>query len=92
MHEIDEARNKFIDEYAMPTTIKGMPYFLGAALFFISHAGKFSDKSPNLYKMTQKNFNWDRSTWALDYEVEFKRMKTALSNSVATHFPDYELD
>ena len=42
--------------------------------------------------MTQKSFSWDRSTWVLDYEKEFKRMKTALSNSVGNHFPDYELD
>ena len=28
----------------------------------------------------------------VDYDKEFKKMKTALSNSVASHFPDYELD
>ena len=91
-HEMDEDRKKVIDEYAMPTTMKGMQSFLGAALFFKSHVGNFSDKSANLYKMTQKSFNWDRSTWGMDYEEEFRNMKMALSNSVANHFPDYELD
>ena len=91
-HEMDEDRKKVIDDYVMPTTTKGMQSFLGAALFFKSHVGNFSDKSANLYKMTQKNFNWDRSTWLVDYEEEFKKMKEALSNSVANHFPDYELD
>ena len=62
-----------------------MQSFLGAALFF-------SDKSANLYKMTQKRFNWHQSTWGLDNKEEFKKINTALSNSVANCFPDYELD
>ena len=69
-----------------------MQSFLGAALLFKSPVGEFSDNSVNLYKMTQKNFIWDRSTWGIDYEEEFKNMKSALSNSVANHFPNYELD
>ena len=85
-HEMDEARKKVIDEYAMPTTMKSMQYFLGAALFFKSHVGNFSDKSADLYKMTQKSINWDRSTWSMDYEEELKNMKTALSNSVLITF------
>ena len=72
--------------------MKGMQSFLGAALVFKSHVVNFLDKSANVYKMTQKSFNWDRSTWALYYEEEFKRIKTALSNSVANYFLDYELD
>ena len=75
----------------MPTTMKGMQSFLGTALFYKSHVGNFSYKFANLYKMTQETLNWDRSTWVLDYEVEFRRMKTALSNSVANYFPDIEL-
>ena len=56
---MDKDRKKVIDEYVMPTTMKGMQFFLGAALFFKSHVGNFSDKSADLYKMTQTNFNWD---------------------------------
>ena len=76
----------------MPTTMKGMQYFLGAALFFKSHVGNFSDKSANLFKMTQKSFNWDRSTWGIDFEEVFRNIKMALSNSVANHFSDFELN
>ena len=89
-HEMYEERKKVIDEYVMPTTTKGMQSFLGAALFFKPQVGNFSDKSANLYKMTQKNFDWDRSTWLVDYEEEL--MKTKKANSIADHFPDYELD
>ena len=56
-HEVDEDRKKFIDEYALPITMSGMQSFLGAALFFMSHVGNFSDKSSNLYKMVKKSFN-----------------------------------
>ena len=41
---------KVIDEYAMQITIKGMQYFLGAALLFKSHVGNFWDKSDNIHK------------------------------------------
>ena len=33
-HKMNEDCKEVIDEYAMPTTMKGMQYFLGAALFF----------------------------------------------------------
>ena len=77
-HEMDQDRKKVINECAMPTTTKGMQSFLGAALFFKSHVGNFSDKSANTYKMTQKSFNRDRSTWSMDYNEEFRKMKTYL--------------
>ena len=74
-HEMDEDRKKVTDEYVMPTTMKSMQSFIGAALFFKSHVETFADKSANLCKMTQKNFNWDRNTWGKDYEEEFSMMK-----------------
>ena len=42
--------------------------------------------------MTHKDFNWKRESWTYDYESDFERMKKALSESVANHFPDYNLD
>jgi len=42
--------------------------------------------------MTHKNFNWKRESWTYDYEADFEKMKRALSESVANHFPDYNLD
>ena len=43
-------------------------------------------------KMTHKDFNWKRESWTYDYESDFERMKKPLSESVANHFPDYNLD
>ena len=90
-YELDEDRKKAIMDCVMPTSIKGMQSFLGAALFFKNHVPDFSQKAHRLHKMTQKNFNWNRSTWQEDYEEDFKKMKQALADSVALHFPDYSL-
>ena len=79
---MDADRKKVIDEYAMPTTTKGMQSFLGEALFFKSHVASFSDQAANLHKMTHKTLNWDRKTWKEDYEGYFKKMKLALLNSI----------
>ena len=61
-YEMNEDHKKVINEYAMSTTMKGMQSLLGSALFFKSHVGNFLDKSANLYRMSQKSFNWDQST------------------------------
>ena len=42
--------------------------------------------------MTHKDFCWKRETWVYDYVGDFEKMKLALSQSVANHFPDYNLD
>ena len=42
--------------------------------------------------MTHKSFHWDRKTWKEDYQRDFKKMKLALSNTIANQFPDYNLD
>ena len=53
-HEMDENLKNVIDKYAMPTTMKGMQFFLGAALFFKSNLDYFSDKSANLHRKVLK--------------------------------------
>ena len=90
-YELDEGRKKAIMECEMPVSVKGMQSFLGAALFFKNHVPSFSEKAHRLHKMTQKTFDWNRSTWQEDYEEDFKVMKQALADSVALHFPDYSL-
>ena len=76
----------------MPATTKGMQSFLEAALFFKLHVANFSDQAANLHKMTHKIFNWARKTWKEDYDGGFKKIKLALSISIANHFPEYDLD
>ena len=90
-YELDDDRKGAIMQCPMPRNVKQMQSFLGAALFFKSHIPNFSDKAAQLHGMTKKDFNWNRRTWKSDYELEFEKMKQALADSVALHFPDYEL-
>ena len=90
--EMDADRKQAIMEFRMPTCQKEMQSFLGAALFFKSFVPNYSGIASELNKMTHKDFNWKRETWTYDYEADFEKMKRALSESVANHFPDYNLD
>ena len=83
---------KAILEFKMPTCQREMQSFLGAALFFKSFVPNYSTITSELNKMTHIDFSWNKSTWQYDYEADFERMKTALTQSVANHFPDYALD
>jgi hypothetical protein len=39
--------------------------------------------------MTKTDFNWDRSTWTVDFKGIFDKCKSAMLNSIAVNFPDY---
>lgn len=84
-------RKKAIMDFEMPRNQKGMQRFLGAALFFKRFVPNYSDVSAILHKMTHKDFSWDQRQWKQDYLQAFEHMKKALANSVALHFPEYEL-
>ena len=44
-----------------------------------------------LYEMTNKNFNWDRSTWTKNYEAIFNRLRDCLGNLTKMYHPNYTL-
>jgi len=90
-YEMDEDRKKAIEEYTMPTSQKGMQRFLGAALFFKGFVPDYSKIAAPLHEMTHNDFNWSEQTWKKDYRSSFLELKTALVNSTANHFPDYDL-
>ena len=91
-HQMNADRKEVIDEDAMPKNLKGMLTLLGAALSVLkSDVANFSDQAAILHMMTHKILNWDRKTWKEHYERDFKKMKFALSNSIANHFEDYDL-
>jgi hypothetical protein len=88
--EMDEDRKAKLLAIEMPKSTKAMQRFLGTALFFKSFVPNFSDLAAPLYEMLKKPFNWDKSTWSVDYESCFLRIKEALTESVAIYFPNYE--
>ena len=89
---LSQSRKDAISAMAMPTSVKDMQRFLGAALFFHHHLPNYSEWSARLYAMTHKDFNWkDKTSWDYDYEGHFELFKKHISDAVALHFPDYSL-
>ena len=78
-YEHDESRKKAIMDCEMSVSVQGMQSFLGAALFSKNHVPSFSEKAHRLHKITQKTFDWNRSTRQEDQEEDFKVMKQALA-------------
>ena len=79
--ELDAERKQTVMDTTMPTGLKGMQRFLGVAVFFSEYVPDFASKTSLLYDMIRHDFNWDRKTWAKDYQGEFERVTLALCNS-----------
>jgi hypothetical protein len=41
--------------------------------------------------MTHKDFNWDSTTWTIDYHGEFIKLKETICQSCTLYAPDYDL-
>ena len=89
--QLSDARKAAISSMIFPTTQKQMQSFLGAAKFFHTHIPNFASWASALYECTAAGFNWDSSTWKTDYKHLFELFKTAITESVILHFPDYSL-
>ena len=89
---MDEDRKQSVMEAPMPVNTKQMQRFLGVAVFFNEFMPHYSQVTAKLYDMIKPEFKWERSTWTVDYESEYIKVKKALVASVAKHFPDYEKD
>ena len=72
---LDEERKEAVLKMVMPSSLKEMQRFLGTALFFNEFVPNFSEETRHLYDMVKEKFDWDRSTWLVDYEAEFERVK-----------------
>ena len=91
-YEMDEDRKQSVMEAPMPVNTKQMQRFLGVAVFFNEFIPHYSQVTAKLYDMIKPEFKWDRSTWTVDYDSEYVKVKEALVASVAKYFPDYEKD
>ena len=89
--QLSDARKAAISSMIFPTTQKQMQSFLGAANFFHTHIPNYASWASALYECTTAGFNWDSSTWKTDYKHLFEVFKTAITDSVTLHFPDYSL-
>ena len=83
---LDEERKEAVLKMVMPSSLKEMQRFLGTALFFNEFVPNFSEETRHLYDMVKEKFDWDRSTWLVDYEAEFERVKLFIAGSTEKFF------
>jgi hypothetical protein len=84
-------RKEHIQGIPFPTNQKSMQSFLGAALFFKDFVANYSQLTAKLNDMSTSKFNWDSSTWVIDYKAVFQQFKDELQRACALFYPDYEL-
>jgi hypothetical protein len=89
--ELSQARKDSIGGMKMPTSVKEMQSFLGAALFFHHHIPDFSNWASKLHDMCHSSFSWDPGTWKYDYVGHFDKFKEAIKQAATLYFPDYSL-
>ena len=89
---LDEDRKQALMDQKMPTSVKSMQRFLGAALFFSEFIPCYAEKSQLFCDMTRQYFCWDPGTWTKDYVGAFDVLRQALLDSVDKLFPDNELN
>ena len=75
-----------------PQQTKKLQRFLGAVNYFKTFIPLFSSKTGRLSEMTQKNFNWDESTWKHNYRQVFEDFKIDILKAQMIYHPDYSLE
>ncbi len=79
-------------EGSQATCQTSMRSFLGQTRIFQPHVSDYTEYSAPLDAMTSKSFNWDESSWQMDYRAIFSRFKEKLKEAMTLFFPDYNLD
>ena len=67
-YELTEDRKQSLTQIPFPSTLKAMQSFLGFALFFKPFMMNYSRLAAPLHDMTRKYFNWDPTSWSVDYK------------------------
>ena len=70
---------------------KHMQSFLGFSLYFRHFVSDYAQSRAPLDDMCKKDFNWETSTWTVDYRHIFQNFKDKCAQSFSVHFPDFSL-
>jgi hypothetical protein len=92
---LTEDRKKAIMEIPFPENgnrPKKVRMLLGMGVFFAPFVPNYSDLIKHITDMTKSTFNWDESTWTVDYRGEYDRFKAGLQTSCTLFYPDYNLE
>jgi hypothetical protein len=90
-YSISPDRQQALYAYKPPTTRKQMQSFLGAALYLKSFVPNYSVLAAPLHEMTKDTFVWNDLSWTHERLEAFDSFKSALLNSFALYYPDYDL-
>ena len=93
-HRLTDDRLKAIMDIPFPTTgnrNKKMRSALGIGVFCAPFVINYSAICKHLTDLCKPSFNWDKSTWKYDYELEFDQYKQGLQGAISLFYPDYDL-
>lgn len=92
---LTDDRQKAILEIPFPeggNRTKKVRMILGMGVFFAPFVPNYADLIKHITDMTKSTFNWDESTWTIDYRGEYDRFKAGLQKSCTIFYPDYNLE
>jgi hypothetical protein len=81
--ELSDKRKREMNSFEFPTSQKEAQRFLGAAIFVSGFVPNFAHLCAPISELTSKFFNWDRTSWARNYENDFAVLKEALTKACA---------
>lgn len=91
-YRLSDKRIAEVTAIPFPENTKQIQRFLGASVYFKPFILNYSHKTSALNDMTHKNFNWDKSTWSINYNKIFEDFKLDIINSYTLYYPDYNLN
>ena len=65
---------------------------MGTANMFLRFTPNYSVIAKDITDMSAKQFNWDETTWTVDYRASFLLFKQAIAQSLTLYYPDYSLN
>jgi hypothetical protein len=89
--ELGEERKTAIARITFPRSVKEIQSFSDLCIFFKRFVPRYVSKVAQLYDMKKQNFNWNVTSWKVDYHTVFKAAKKAIIDSMKLYFPDYHV-
>jgi len=94
---LEDSRSAAIDAIPFPNPessvkvkLTAMRSFLGQTRIFQPHVADYTAYAAPLEQMTSVNFDWDPSTWKVDYEATFQAFKDVLKTAMKLFMPDFD--
>ncbi len=91
-YKLSQERQQSIMELPFPRNQKEVQSVMGTANMFLRFTPNYSVIAKDITDMSAKQFNWDETTWTIDYRASFLLFKQAIAQSLTLYYPDYSLN